>query len=173
MADKQLINYFELRQNLVILFAKVFVLEVALSLLFLVVRAVYQSFFDVSLDTTTLDFFIVYLVLQFINICAIMIVAVLWTNKFYRISPDSVSAHEGWISKKTDIISMRTISSVNLKQSFIGRIFNYGTIRVECMFSHQVIYIRHITKPHFFRKAIQNLIADAIQKNPIAERQNV
>jgi uncharacterized membrane protein YdbT with pleckstrin-like domain len=164
-----IISYFEVRQSLLVLFVRIFLWEILLTLVFIFLRAVYQSIFRTSIDNSTADFYIVFLLTQALNFLGIMLITVLWTGKFYRISADSVSASEGFLNRKTNIISMRTISSVNLKQSFFGRLFNYGVIRVECMFSKQVIYLKYITKPQFFRKAIQNLIAEAVQKTPIVE----
>ncbi|MBD3270782.1 PH domain-containing protein [Candidatus Peregrinibacteria bacterium] len=168
--DNQTIKYIQLHQSLVVLMVRIFLLQVVLTLGFLIVRASYQSIFGASLDNSGIDFFIVYMILKAIDIIGILIIALLWANKYYRISPESVSAFEGWINKKTDIISMRTISSVKLKQSFLGRIFGYGVIRVECMFSKQVIHLKYITKPHHFRKMIQNLTSEAMEKAPVTNQ---
>ncbi len=174
MEKKNIIKYFEIRQSLMVLFARLLLTEIIITIGYVLAKwgylyAVGENAIN-SVDNTTW----IYILFQLINLTTIMIVVVLWAFHFYRISQETISRYKGYINKKTDIITMRTISSVKMSQGLMGRIFGFGTIRVECMFSKQVIFLKNINKPHFYRKAIQNMISDAIRQNPVSNQmQNV
>ncbi len=105
--------------------------------------------------------FLFHLGLQALDALVLITVTLLWASKYYRINADSISAFEGFFHKNTEIITTNNISAIHLHQSVPGRIFNYGTIKIECKFSRQVITLHKISKPHFYRKALLNLMTIA------------
>lgn len=60
----------------------------------------------------------------------------------------------GWLSRKTDEISLRKVESVLMSQGIIGRIFNFGSVLVIGTGGNKVL-IRGIADPMSFRAVVQ------------------
>jgi uncharacterized membrane protein YdbT with pleckstrin-like domain len=77
-----------------------------------------------------------------------------WTTEI-AITNKRLVYKRGWISRKTDEISLRKLEEINLEQSILGRIFGYGKIKVHGT-GIGSINLPAIDNPLKFRKEIEN-----------------
>jgi uncharacterized membrane protein YdbT with pleckstrin-like domain len=72
-----------------------------------------------------------------------------WFNRYYYVSDREVVCHQGIFNQNSDFYSLERLESANLKQSFLGLVFNYGTIKISIHHSdhRDTILIRNIPKP--------------------------
>ena len=73
----------------------------------------------------------------------------------YGISNQRVVSKSGFISRDIEEMSLKSIESVNVKQSILGRILNYGSIIVTGR-GNATITFKDIDNPTNIRKKIQN-----------------
>ena len=73
----------------------------------------------------------------------------------YAITNKRVISKLGLIRRDVEEMNLKSIESVNLKQSIIGRIFNYGSINISGRGSSDVIF-KDIDSPVEIRKKIKN-----------------
>jgi uncharacterized membrane protein YdbT with pleckstrin-like domain len=73
----------------------------------------------------------------------------------YGISDQRIISKTGVISRSIEEMSLKSIESVNVKQSIFGRIFNYGSIVISGRGS-AMIKFKDIDSPVEVRKKIQN-----------------
>jgi len=75
-----------------------------------------------------------------------------------------VAAKYGFISRQTVELSLSKMESVQVHQSILGRIFNFGTIIVSGAGNPQAP-IRGISEPLLFRKAVYEVQEDVLGSN--------
>ena len=78
-----------------------------------------------------------------------------WTSEF-AITNKRVIIKIGWISRKTVELNLSKIESVNVDQSFWGRIFGFGDIRIIGTGGTREVFLK-LAKPLEFRKKFQEL----------------
>ncbi len=78
-----------------------------------------------------------------------------WTSEF-AITNKRVIIKIGWISRKTVELNLSKIESVNVDQSFWGRIFGYGDIRIIGTGGTREVFLK-LAKPLEFRRKFQEL----------------
>jgi uncharacterized membrane protein YdbT with pleckstrin-like domain len=62
----------------------------------------------------------------------------------------------GWILRNTEDIRIDRMEEINLHQSFFGRVFDYGNIKISGMGTNS-IYLTMIDRPIKFQKALNDL----------------
>lgn len=76
----------------------------------------------------------------------------IWTTEI-AVTSHRIILKRGWISRKTEELSLDSIEEVNLVQGFFGRIFNFGRLMVGGS-GEGLIKIPNISSPADFRKAV-------------------
>jgi uncharacterized membrane protein YdbT with pleckstrin-like domain len=103
------------------------------------------------------DFFWIELVLAILAVlvfASIIIAYVRWKSEAFYVTNRRVIHSSGVMSKKVLDSSLSKINDVILEQSFLGRIFNYGTIRILTASDELVNSIDLVSKPVEFKKAM-------------------
>ena len=72
-----------------------------------------------------------------------------WFNRSYTITEREIVCQEGIFYQNSDFYSLERLESANLKQTFLGMIFNYGTIKISIHHSdhRDTILIKNIPRP--------------------------
>jgi len=66
---------------------------------------------------------------------------------------------------REDAYSLKQISSTTLNQEFLGRLFNYGTIRIYSPILKQDYYLINVHKPNEIIKTLEDEISGSNQKH--------
>lgn len=77
----------------------------------------------------------------------------IWTTEM-AVTNRRLIYKRGWIFRTTEELSLRRIEEVNLRQSILGRIFGYGTVRVQGMGGSD-IRLPTMAAPMRFKKELQ------------------
>ena len=78
-----------------------------------------------------------------------------------------VTERKGLISKNETEITFKGVVSVNVQQSFWGRIFNFGEVHVDLVGKNN-LYLEKIAKPYELKKFLETKIVDDSQTTIIA-----
>ena len=75
----------------------------------------------------------------------------IWYFKYYIVSPIDLSSNSGLIFRRTESIDLAAIRSVKVEQGLFGRIFRYGTLRLESPLLEKIFVMEKI--PEVFKHA--------------------
>lgn len=109
----------------------------------------------------------IFAVLQGLQILLSLYFFMRWFNHYYYISDREVVCHQGIFFQNSDFYSLERLESANLKQSLLGLVFNYGTIRITIHHSdhRDTVSIKNIPRPRWSIRLIeQNLRESSSQK---------
>jgi len=77
-----------------------------------------------------------------------------WNNEAFYVTNRRVIHSHGILSKKVLDSSLSKINDVIMEQSFLGRIFDYGTIRILTASEEVINSVDRISRPVEFKKAM-------------------
>jgi uncharacterized membrane protein YdbT with pleckstrin-like domain len=77
-----------------------------------------------------------------------------WNNEAFYVTNRRVIHSSGILNKKVLDSSLSKINDVIMEQSFLGRMFNYGTIRILTASDEVINRVDRISKPVEFKKAM-------------------
>ncbi len=78
----------------------------------------------------------------------------LWTLKI-AVTTNGVVVQRGWIAQTNQEMELRNVEEVNVDQSFFGRLFGYGTIKIRGTGVINSIVLQQIPRPYDLRRAIE------------------
>jgi uncharacterized membrane protein YdbT with pleckstrin-like domain len=87
--------------------------------------------------------------------------------KEYRLEfyADKIIVRSGFLNKKEETMVFMGVTGVSVSQSFWGQLFNYGTVKVDCVGKWDVEHTTYIKNP----KELQTYLKGRIVKtNPVA-----
>ena len=93
-----------------------------------------------------------------ITVMVIFYSLILYSERFlneYGITNQRVISKSGIVSRNIEEMSLKSIESINVKQSILGRILNYGSISITGR-GNAVLVFKDIDSPVEIRKKIQN-----------------
>lgn len=128
--DKITLTYLNIRQSIVILIAKLVLIDVILAIFivgfyFLIV----QSSLTVSnLGVATYLFLGLFAATGVFKIFISCYVVLLWLNEYYEITPEFVIYRRGVIFKKQEQYRIDHVRRIDVEDSFIGEMLNFATI---------------------------------------------
>ena len=78
---------------------------------------------------------------------------------------DKIIVRSGFLNKKEETMVFMGVTGVSVSQSFWGQLFNYGTVKVDCVGNWDVEHTTYIKDP----KKLQTYLKGRIVKtNPVA-----
>lgn len=101
-----------------------------------------------SLVTITLESFII--ILLFIH----------WSMKTYEIRPAELVFKSGFLKRRADIHSLKNMQTVYMTQSLLGRIFNYGNVRLFNPMSKEELLLEQITDPNLYAESLRQVLEE-------------
>ena len=88
----------------------------------------------------------------------------LWTLEI-GLTDNRVIIKQGLIAYSSQELELKTIEEVNVTQSWIGRLFNYGTIQIRGI-GIDTIVLKWVVAPLEFRKAIESALRNIAGASP-------
>lgn len=120
----------------------------------------------ISISYLSVFYFIVFLGAFFINIWVVLLVAIKWSTEYSEVSKDGVIKHSGILHKKNQKYVCSFVEGVKVEQSFLGMLFNYGTIELYDPSLKEQVCISNVAKPKKYSEIIQKIVASE-KKNTI------
>jgi len=146
-----------------------------------IIKAIFLQLFFLALYTVLLWNFnhisttplksggiIIFLVLQSLQSFWVMVIVMKWFFKYYEISHKEIVCSEGVLFQKRRSFSLEKAESVALNQSFLGRIFNFGTVVVDLYMASSRYEVRllRISNPRKYVNLIEQTLS---QFGPVNE----
>ncbi|HVA97028.1 MAG TPA: PH domain-containing protein [Candidatus Acidoferrales bacterium] len=163
-------QYKLLRQSHLILVARLIGLDIIITILYL--------FFRISitvlqlLQVSTAGFYgvsiidIVYFII--ITVAELTLgtwIVLSWANEEWEIKEGVIFHRRGIFHMKEDAYSLKQIGSTTLNQGLLGKLFNYGTIKIFSPLLKQDYYLMNIHNPREIAKTLEDEVAGTNQKH--------
>lgn len=153
-----------IRKSVIILLSKILTLQAVLVMLYLVIRlskiVILQQIFAEN-DYHELNFWLgmgVFLTLAIAQAGIVVALVLEWLYEYYEIREDIIVHTKGVLHKKEDIYSLKTIEAGNVTQSLMGKLLNYGTIRIYSPVLKREYFLHDIPDPHHMRDSVLALL---------------
>lgn len=139
------------RQAPVILVFKILWIEFFFLALFLLSTALFNYFnLEEQFWGPFSALFIKNVVLQVFNIFLIIYIILDWYNRRYTIDEGQIAKSRGIIRRRVEAWDIGEIQSFKVRQGFIGRLFNYGSIRFHILLIDAGVYFKYVPRPNEF-----------------------
>lgn len=166
------VTHINIRLSISILLLKLIFLEIIAALLIIIFHASLYEFDGTRLAEMGIRIFNIplFLVLIIIKTLLTVIVILQWLNEYYEITKTIIYHRKGLIFKTEEKYLLEKIALVEVKQSLLGKIFNFGTISLydEKGNKYEELYLIH--NPLRYAKVIEDLLPKAeIRKQIVRE----
>lgn len=124
------LSHLNIRQSITILLAKLITIDVVVAALvigFYWLLSLIGDYFE--LDTWhTFIFLLGFILAGIFKISITVWVVLLWLNEYYEITPEYIYHKKGLIFRTTQEYRIDQVRRIEIKDSFLGEIFNFATI---------------------------------------------
>jgi len=124
---------------------------------FLLVATVFILSFLFVGGVTTGNFLLIVIILGviIIDLFITLIFYFDWMNKSYLIRPGSIVEKRGVLFRREETYACSNIEEIVLKQGILGRIFDFGSLRLYDPALKQSIYLTNIRSPHRYQSILR------------------
>jgi uncharacterized membrane protein YdbT with pleckstrin-like domain len=131
--------------------------------LFIVMVLFVPNFFLRNIDMAQVELVYNYkigimLILLLIGEIASVVVLANWVSEFYIIKNDTLTYRRGIFIKSKRVLMVRQIVEVFLYQSMLGKLFNYGTIKIISPQAVEGELIKKVENPNKYFKVLRELV---------------
>jgi uncharacterized membrane protein YdbT with pleckstrin-like domain len=150
-----------LHHHVIVLAAKIVLATgVGFRLAFFFINLIFRAEFVSSEWSIALLLAIIIIVL---TVLADIYLYVWWKQNIYRFDDKKVTHTQGVFWRKRRTVRFPTLDVFKMKQSFLGRIFNYGSIVLRSTETEKEITLQHIPDPQKYVEIIRQLMPKAEQ----------
>ena len=155
-----------LRESVVLIIIRLILTEALFGFSLLLFSILY-SYINSYLNST--DFSILYFVVLggafLINVGMVSLIALIWTSEYTEISKEGIVKHSGILHKKEQKYACNFVEGATLNQSFLGLLFNYGTIDLYNPALKEQVYLLNIANPKKNSEKIQKIVSKKANKS--------
>lgn len=150
-------NYtYIMRQSPVFLVSRIIIVELLILIVHFILRySLEQIFTLLSFPFSVQALFIEAFIIQIVNLYFLVVVVLSWVNEYYILNPKEVVIKRGLLSSKSTTYEFANLQSMTIQQSFWGRLFNYGTIKLYNPVLRADVYLINIPNPQKSGSIIQ------------------
>lgn len=105
------------------------------------------------------EYLMILLTLLIINIVIVFFIVLKWYFEYTELSREGLTRFSGIIHKKVKKYACNFVEIITLDQSFLGLIFNYGTLELYDPALKEQIYLTNITDPKKNSKTVEKIIS--------------
>lgn len=133
--DRIFVNQINVRQSIFFLLLKLILMEIAAAASVIILFSYFVSTVATEVSNNnpgniSLFNIPIFLILVVIKIALVIYVIVEWFNEYYVITTTEVIHKKGLFMKREQRHTLEHLGSLNIEQGALGRIFNYGTLRL-------------------------------------------
>ncbi len=107
--------------------------------------------FQITYQILTAEVFLI----QVLNLLLLLTVILSWTNETYTLNPKEVIIKKGIFSSRSVTYELANLQSMTINQTFIGKLFNYGSIKLFNPVLREEVYLLNIPNPYVYGDIIQ------------------
>jgi len=144
-----------IRQSAIVLFFKIVLLETVFLIIFSIALVFLQIAYNIleSRENVWVILFF-YLVMQSFKSLIIMGVVLSWVRHYYELTPGMVIYKSRVFMRRSSSFKLQNIAIVDVDQSLLARIFNYGNIELKNTFMQEHFFLIDVPNP---QKCVQLL----------------
>lgn len=166
------VSHINIRLSISILLLKLIFLEIIAAILIIILHTSLYAFDETRLAEMGIRIFNIpfFVVLVILKTLLTVIVVLQWLNEYYEITKTIIYHRKGLIFKTEEKYLLEKIALVEVRQSLLGKIFNFGTISLydEKGNKYEELYLIH--NPLRYAKVIEDLLPKAeIRKQIVRE----
>lgn len=105
-------------------------------------------------------YILLFTILLILNLLAAVLIVLRWYFAYSEVTQDSITLHSGILYKKEQKYICSFIETITMHQSFLGMIFNYGTLELTDTPLKEKIYLMNITNPKKYNELIKKIFSD-------------
>lgn len=153
---------YKVRTHIAIVIRKIVITEIILAFAVFLVTSFMSPNVDSAINVNMVfyvDFF-----LLIINIIIFLYLLLSWNCKYYIISAEGVSLNFGVILRRSKQIDVPAIRSISVNQGFFGRIFGYGTLKLESPLLTKPFLLYDLPDPFRHSGLIEKASLEAVNK---------
>lgn len=152
--QKPVVAEYHIRQTVAIPITKLVMIEIIITLISFFAR--FLSFNYLGEILNNLILIVEILVIQIFNLYLILNVIFSWLSIEYILRNDEIVIRQGLIKSKETTYEIANLQSMSINQSLMGRLFNFGTIRLFNPVLKEEIFLEDIPNPKLYGAIIQN-----------------
>ena len=154
---------YRVRTHIAIVIRKIIITEIVLAFAaFLIINSFIFPNVDFAINTNMV-FYIEFFSL-ITNLVIFLYLLLSWNYKYYVISAEGISSNSGIILRKTKQIDIPAVRSVSVNQGFFGRIFGYGTLKLESPLLTKPFLLYDLPSPFKHSGLIEKASLEAVNK---------
>jgi len=152
-------NYlYFIRQSPFVLISKLLFIEIIIFSIYNLMRLPKILFFDdLSANVIwqlSIGSYWGFFILSLIQILGIVMVSLQWSNEYYILKNNELLHRRGTFNLKEETFSLKNVQALTVNQTFLGKLFNYGSISFFSPVLKQEHHISNISNPVDFKNAI-------------------
>lgn len=90
-----------------------------------------------------------------------------WVNNYYEITPKEVIHKRGFLFKTESRDTLEHLGTLVLQQGLLGRIFNYGNIRLNNWMHNRTVTLYLIHNPRKYHHVLQSLLTKVDEEKEV------
>ncbi|HNT30218.1 MAG TPA: PH domain-containing protein [bacterium] len=157
---------YEIRQTPVLLFTRLVVLELLVSLLHLSIRPLFDwlQLADLTLAGIT-AYWLVIIILQVLNLIFFISIVLNWLSFVYIIEDDEIRVITGVLRRKQTRYGAKNLEKIQSDQNIWGKIFGYGNVTAYNPVLGRDITLHGISSPERYARILEQLPELQKEKN--------
>ncbi len=155
-------NVLVIRKSPAVMFLRLIIFELVAGALYILLRLALRAV-DIQLDS---EFSLSPLALiksSFFLLIEVVVagyVILQWLNNYYILTSTEVRYMTGILSKREENYSLKNIQSVSFEQGLIGRIFNYGNVKMFSPALQKELFLTEVSNPKQIVENVKRMIED-------------
>lgn len=105
-----------------------------------------------------------FLLLVILNVTMAIFIVLKWQSEYIEVTKGGIMKYSGIFYKKVDKYACSFVEIVTVEQSFLGMIFNYGTLKLYDPSLKDKIYISNIADPKKHSKIIESALSNTTDR---------
>lgn len=149
-----------IRQSIVILLAKLVLIDVTFAVIILLLYSlILQGYQIFQINMNNLLVFACMLVIVGIfKIATSVFIVLLWLNEYYEITNENIVHKKGIFFKKSEAYDLEKIRVLDVQDSFLGEMFNFATITLYDIRLEKLLNLYLIHNPLRYAKVLKSLV---------------
>jgi len=148
------------RESIVLIIIRLIFTEAIFGLSLFFLSVLYSSLTSYLNTTYLSSLYALVLVVGFlINIGIVILITLKRNSEYTEVSKEGVTKHGGILQRKEQKYACHFVEGTKLRQSFLGLLFNYGTIELYDPALKEQVYLLNIANPKRYSKTIQNILS--------------
>lgn len=165
--DKIYVSHINIRQSISLLLTKILVIETVAALVVIIFHSLLFSFVLPSgtIHLITIFGMPIFVVLVTIKMLLSLYIIIDWLNEYYEVSAHFIMHRRGVLYKHEEKYAIDQVAFIEINQGMLGRLCNYGSIRLLNMRRYEYLDMYLIHNPFRYAAIIKELNPKAAEIN--------